>query len=146
MGHTACLVCMVSTVSGCHKNAFGKGSACSGHKTKLEQCTFLQISMKCTDDSCTKSGKPKMLTQLGESKNKTLTNGAISPSKQLGCQQKSMANLISKISLFLNVVKHTPKNYEILRIPNLFLFFVQLGRLFSFQQLCNFSLSKSCKT
>jgi len=38
---TACLVCLVSTVSGCHKNAIGRGSATSQHITKLEQSTFL---------------------------------------------------------------------------------------------------------
>jgi hypothetical protein len=41
MMHTACLVCMVSTVSGCRKNALGRPSAKSRHITKLEQSTFL---------------------------------------------------------------------------------------------------------
>jgi hypothetical protein len=46
MAHSACLVCLVSTVS-CHrKNALGKGSCSSGHMTKLEQSTYLLISMK----------------------------------------------------------------------------------------------------
>jgi hypothetical protein len=45
MAHTACLVCLVGTVNGCHKNAFGRGSARSMHKTKLEQSTFLKLSM-----------------------------------------------------------------------------------------------------
>ncbi len=40
--NTACLVCLVSTVSGCCKNAHGRGSASSSHKTKLEQSTFLR--------------------------------------------------------------------------------------------------------
>jgi hypothetical protein len=41
MGHIACLVCLVSTVSSCHKNTLGRVSASSGHITKLEQSTFL---------------------------------------------------------------------------------------------------------
>ncbi len=45
MARIACLVCLVSTVSGLHKNALGRGSTSSGHITKLEQSTFLQISM-----------------------------------------------------------------------------------------------------
>ncbi len=45
MPHTACLVCLVSTVSGLHKNALGRGRASSKHITKLEQSTFLKISM-----------------------------------------------------------------------------------------------------
>jgi hypothetical protein len=45
MARTNCLVCLVSTVSGCRKDALGKGSASSGHITKLEQSTFLWISM-----------------------------------------------------------------------------------------------------
>ncbi len=42
MACTACLVCLVSAVSGCRKNAIGRRSASSGHKTKLEQSTFLR--------------------------------------------------------------------------------------------------------
>ncbi len=42
MAHTACLVGLVSTVSGCHKNALRRGSASSGHITKLEQFTFFR--------------------------------------------------------------------------------------------------------
>jgi hypothetical protein len=41
--HTACLVCLVSTVSGHCKNALGRGIASSEHKTKLEQSTFLRF-------------------------------------------------------------------------------------------------------
>ncbi len=36
MAQTACLVGLASTVSGNCKNAVGKGSASSGHRTKLE--------------------------------------------------------------------------------------------------------------
>jgi hypothetical protein len=36
MERTACLVCLVSTVSDCHKNALGKGSASSEDIIKLE--------------------------------------------------------------------------------------------------------------
>ncbi len=39
---TACLVCLVSTVSGCCENTLGRGSTSSGHITKLEQSTFLR--------------------------------------------------------------------------------------------------------
>jgi hypothetical protein len=39
---TACLVCLVSSVSGCRKNALVRGSACSRCITKLEQSTFLR--------------------------------------------------------------------------------------------------------
>jgi len=41
MALTACLVCLVSTVSGRCKNALEKGSASNGHITKLEQSTYL---------------------------------------------------------------------------------------------------------
>jgi hypothetical protein len=41
MPHVDCLVCLVSTVSGHHKNALNKGSTSSGNITKLEQSTFL---------------------------------------------------------------------------------------------------------
>jgi len=36
----ACLVCLVSAVRGCHKNALGRGSA-SGKHIKLEHSTYL---------------------------------------------------------------------------------------------------------
>jgi hypothetical protein len=45
MAHTACLVGLVSTVSGHHKNALGRGSISSRQITKLEQSTFILISM-----------------------------------------------------------------------------------------------------
>ncbi len=40
MAHTACLVCLVSTVSGCCKNAVRRGSASSRNIIKLEQPRF----------------------------------------------------------------------------------------------------------
>jgi len=40
MAHTACLACLVSTASGLGKNALGRGSASSGHLTKLKQHRF----------------------------------------------------------------------------------------------------------
>jgi hypothetical protein len=43
MACTACLVCLVSTVRGCHKNALGIGSIFSEHITKLELSSFLGI-------------------------------------------------------------------------------------------------------
>ncbi len=43
MTHTACLVSLVSNVSGWHKNAPGRGSV--SKITKLEQYTFLYISV-----------------------------------------------------------------------------------------------------
>jgi len=55
MTHTACLVCLVSTVSGSSKNALGRGGASSMHITKLEQsilsmfpclCVYLRITKK----------------------------------------------------------------------------------------------------
>ncbi len=42
MTHTACLVCLVSTVSGCHKNTLRRANASGGHITKFEQTTFLR--------------------------------------------------------------------------------------------------------
>ncbi len=42
MARTTCLVCLVSSVSGCLKNALRRGSASNGHITKLEQSTFLR--------------------------------------------------------------------------------------------------------
>ncbi len=53
MAHTACLVCLVSTVSGRCKNALGKRSASSGHITKLEQSPFLRyLWIKCSHFVC----------------------------------------------------------------------------------------------
>ncbi len=43
MAHTNCLVSVASTVSDHHKNTLRKASASSGHITKLEQSTFLDI-------------------------------------------------------------------------------------------------------
>jgi hypothetical protein len=43
MVHTTCLICLVSTVSGCHKNALVRLSTSSRYITKLEQSTFLSI-------------------------------------------------------------------------------------------------------
>jgi hypothetical protein len=40
MAFTACLVCLVRTVSGPRKNALGRGSTSSEHITKLEQSRF----------------------------------------------------------------------------------------------------------
>jgi hypothetical protein len=42
MEHTACLVCLISTVSGRYKNAFGRASASKGHITKPEQSTLFR--------------------------------------------------------------------------------------------------------
>ncbi len=42
MAHTACLDCLVSTVSGCCKNTLGTGIASSEYITKLEQSKFLR--------------------------------------------------------------------------------------------------------
>jgi hypothetical protein len=42
MACPACLVCLVSTVSGCCKNVLGRGSSSSGHITKLDPSTFLR--------------------------------------------------------------------------------------------------------
>jgi hypothetical protein len=41
MACTACLICLASTISGCHKNAIVRGSASSRQITKPEQSTFL---------------------------------------------------------------------------------------------------------
>jgi hypothetical protein len=46
MARTTCIVCLVSTVSGCSKNTLGRASASSGHITKLEQSTFLRYLWK----------------------------------------------------------------------------------------------------
>ncbi len=40
MARTACLVCLVSTVTGRTKKALGRGSANSARITKLEQSRF----------------------------------------------------------------------------------------------------------
>ncbi len=40
MTHTACLVCLFSTVSGLRKNALGRGSASSRHITKIQHSKF----------------------------------------------------------------------------------------------------------
>jgi hypothetical protein len=47
MAHTACPVCLVSIVSGCRKNALGRGSISSMHITKLEQSTFHRYLWLC---------------------------------------------------------------------------------------------------
>jgi hypothetical protein len=43
MVRTACLVCLVCSVSGHLKNTLARASASSGHITKLEQSTFPSI-------------------------------------------------------------------------------------------------------
>jgi hypothetical protein len=43
MARTACLVCLVTTVSGCCKNTLGRASARRGHVTKLSNLLFLVI-------------------------------------------------------------------------------------------------------
>jgi len=53
MARATCLACLVSTVSGCHKNSPVRARANSEYITKLEQSTFLrhqqrQISMRLT--------------------------------------------------------------------------------------------------
>ncbi len=45
MAHIDCLVCLDSAVSGSYRNALGRGSASHRHITKLDQSTFLWISM-----------------------------------------------------------------------------------------------------
>jgi hypothetical protein len=45
MARITCLVCLAITVSCCPKNALGRPSASSGHITKLEQSTFVLISV-----------------------------------------------------------------------------------------------------
>ncbi len=40
MACTACFVCLISSAGGRSKNALGRGSASSGHITKLEQSRF----------------------------------------------------------------------------------------------------------
>jgi hypothetical protein len=40
MARNTCLVCLVGTVSGLHKNTLGRASTSSGHITKFEQSTF----------------------------------------------------------------------------------------------------------
>jgi hypothetical protein len=42
MAPSLCLIYLISTVGGSHKNALGKGSTCNGHIIKLEQYTFLR--------------------------------------------------------------------------------------------------------
>ncbi len=42
MARTDCHVCLVGTVSGCNKDALGRGGASSRHITKLEQCTHFR--------------------------------------------------------------------------------------------------------
>jgi hypothetical protein len=43
MAHTVCLVCLVSTVSGCRKNTLRRASASRGHITNLSNLLFLDI-------------------------------------------------------------------------------------------------------
>ncbi len=50
MACTACLVCLVSTVSGHCKNTLGRASTSSGHITKLEQSTFLRYLWRLYTD------------------------------------------------------------------------------------------------
>ena len=54
--------------------------------------------------------------------------------------------LLSKMWLFLNLVKHTSNFFIILRTHNLWLFFSSFSGCWVIQNFCNFSLIKSCKT
>ncbi len=65
---SVCFVCLVSIVSGCHKNAIGKGSACSGHIAKLEQFTFLWISMIFTYTTFKTNKNPNLLMPVAFTK------------------------------------------------------------------------------
>jgi hypothetical protein len=71
MASTTCLVCLVSTVSGCHENALGRGSASSRHITKLEQSTF--VCLVSTVSGCHKnalgrgSASSRHITKLEQS-------------------------------------------------------------------------------
>ncbi len=73
-------------------------------------------------------------------------NDALSLSKQLCCQQKSVANFIEKNLIFYMYSNIHQKISKILRIPKLCLFFLQPQRLLNFQQFCDFSQNKICKT
>jgi hypothetical protein len=42
MAHTACLVCPVSTIIGCHKNPSKEQALIAGAKTKLEESIFIR--------------------------------------------------------------------------------------------------------
>jgi hypothetical protein len=50
MAHTACLVYLVSTVSGHCKNASGKGSASSQHITYLSNLLFLLLYLLANEN------------------------------------------------------------------------------------------------
>ncbi len=54
--------------------------------------------------------------------------------------------LLSNIGQFLIQSNTQQKFSKILRITNLWLFFLQLQWLLSYQLFCDFSLNKSCKT
>ncbi len=70
-------------------------------------------------------------------------NEALSPSKQLDGQQKSVANFVRQNLIVFKCSQTYIKN---IRVPKLCLFFLQLQWLLSFGQFCDFSLNKSCKT
>jgi len=55
MARIACLVCLVSTVGDHSKYALGRGSATSGHTTRLEQfifCRYLWVMETWQADEC----------------------------------------------------------------------------------------------
>jgi hypothetical protein len=49
MACTTCLVCLVSTVSGCHKNTLERASACSRHKKNLSNLLFLDTNVSVSE-------------------------------------------------------------------------------------------------
>jgi len=133
MARTACLVCLIGTVSGRFKkanNALRRGSASSRHITKLENSRF---SLDIYD-------LPKPAIPYDSVSNEVLFHLLNS----LVVSRNLCLILLNKIHYFSNIHQKISK---FLMILNLCLFVLKLLWLFSsYLQFCDFPLNKSCKT
>ncbi len=73
-------------------------------------------------------------------------NEALSPSKQFGCQQKSVANFIKLNLIVFKFSQIHIKKFHKFQGFQICAFFVQLQWLFTNQQFFDFSLNKSCQS
>ena len=143
MAHTTCLVCLFSTVSGCHKNILGRTSTSSGHITKFEQSTFPRyLCIQLTKELVILSQKCLMIFRkftnlLSKLDHCCVVNNFLCvqerSSLQHGLNKLNLTKLI-KYNLVLNLIQffqskcsHTCLlSWAILLLLNIFIFFVKI--------------------
>ncbi len=131
MSHTACLVCLVSTVSGGCKNSLGRTSASSRHITKLEQSTFLRyLWVRAWLNKVWLCVAPPFACKCQTSLKKLTCRNTLAYFSPLSVTKKSfialaprhfvdiLANLISSKTFFF-VIKEKSKKPQIYRVQQL---------------------------